>query len=119
MANNREFFLTRWLKRIFCGPEQEIKDIMQEEQMETPFRSMLKKFLGKHTVRIGLTGFLLIFLFVLIGPSYWILDLSEQDSTLINLPPSQSMMKIPAACFLNVQFEASFFTLRVSHNALS
>lgn len=57
---------------------------------------MARAFFSKHTVRIGLAGFLLIFLFVLIGPSYWVLDLSEQDSTLINLPPSSNFMAVPA-----------------------
>ena len=96
MAKNNEFFLSRWFKRAFLGSDREVKDIMQEEQVETPFRTMAKNFFAKHTVRIGLTGFILIFLFVLIGPRYWVLDLSEQDSTLVNLPPSQNMMKIPS-----------------------
>ena len=97
MAKNHEFFLSRWFKRMFCGPAREIRDVMEEERVETPFRTVTRNFLSKHTVRIGLTGFIMIFLLVLIGPYYWILDLSEQDSTLINLPPSQSMMNIPAA----------------------
>lgn len=95
--NKRGFFLTRWLKRGVLGSDREIRDIMQEEQVQTPFRTMAKKFFAKHTVRIGLCGFILIFLFVLIGPSIWKLDLSEQDSTLVNLPPSNNMMSIPGA----------------------
>lgn len=94
-TNKKGFFLTRWFKRMFLGHDQEVRDIMKEEQVQTPFRTMLKAFLSKHTVRIGLIGFLLIFLFVLIGPSYWVLDLSEQDSTLINLPPSNNFMAVP------------------------
>lgn len=97
MAKNNEFFLFRWFKRSFHGSDQEVRDIMQEEQVETPFKTMAKNFFAKHTVRVGLTGFILVFLFVLIGPHYWVLDLSEQDSTLINLPPSNNMMKIPSA----------------------
>ena len=97
MANNHEFFLSRWFKRAFRGSAQEVKDIMQEEQVETPFKTMAKNFFAKRTVRVGLTGFILIFLFVLIGPHYWVLDLSEQDSTLVNLPPSHNMMNIPSA----------------------
>ena len=89
------FFLTRWFKRAFLGSDQEVKDIMQEEQVQTPFKTMVKAFFSKHTVRVGLIGFFLIFLLVLIGPRYWVLDLGEQDSTLVNLPPSQNMMSIP------------------------
>ncbi len=77
------------------GSDGEVRDIMQEEQVQTPVRTMIRNFFSKTTVRIGLTGFILIFLFVLIGPRYWVLDLSEQDSTLVNLPPSQNMMNVP------------------------
>ncbi len=96
MAKKKGFFLTRWLKRGVIGSDQEVKDIMQEEQVQTPFRTMARNFFGKLTVRIGLCGFILIFLFVLIGPRYWVLDLSDQDSTLTNLPPTQNMMSVPA-----------------------
>ena len=96
MAKKKGFFLTRWLKRGAMGADEEVRDIMQEEQVQTPFRTMLKAFLSKNTVRVGLIGFILIFLFVLIGPSYWKLDLSEQDSTLINLPPSNNFMAVPS-----------------------
>ena len=97
MAGNKKgFFLTRWLKRMFMGNDGEVRDILKEEQVQTPFRTMAKAFFAKNTVRVGLCGFILIFLFVLIGPSIWVLDLSEQDSTLINLPPSNNMMSIPS-----------------------
>ena len=96
MASNKKgFFLVRWFKRMFMGPDKEVVDIMQEEQLQTPFKTMMKKFLKKKTVVFALSMFLLIFAFVLIGPRYWVLDLSEQDSTLTNLPPGYNMMSIP------------------------
>ena len=96
MAKNKKgFFLTRWIKRAFMGSDQEVRDIMKEEQVQTPFRTMARAFFANHTVQVCLCGFVLVFLFVLIGPSIWVLDLSEQDSTLINLPPSNDMMSIP------------------------
>ena len=61
MTKKKGFFLTRWFKRAFIGNDQEVRDIMKEEQVQTPFRTMLKNFLGKVTVRIGLCGFFLIF----------------------------------------------------------
>ncbi len=93
-SNKKEFFLVRWFKRLVVG-RKEVVDIMHEEQLQTPFKTMLKKFLKKKTVIFALTMFLLIFALVLIGPKYWVLDLSEQDSTLINLPPGYNMMSIP------------------------
>ena len=97
MTEQNEFFLFRWFRRAFLGSHQEISGIMQEEQVETPFKTIAKNFLSRHTVRAGIAGFLLIFLFVLIGPHFWVLDLSEQDSTLVNLPPGLDMMNIPSA----------------------
>lgn len=94
-SNKKEFFLVRWFKRAFFGSHKEVVDVMQEEQLQTPFKTMLKKFLKKKTVIFALTTFLLIFAFVLIGPHYWVLDLSEQDSTLINQPPGYNMMSLP------------------------
>lgn len=92
--NKKEFFLVRWFKRLFLG-HKEVLDVMQEEQMQTPFRTALKKFLHKKTVVFAMVVFLSIFALVLIGPRYWVLDLSEQDSTLTNLPPGYNMMKLP------------------------
>ncbi len=93
--NKKEFFLVRWFKRMFMGHSKEVVDIMHEEQLQTPFKTMAKKFLKKKTVVFALSMFVLIFALVLIGPRYWVLDLSEQDSTLINLPPGYTMMKLP------------------------
>ncbi len=92
----KEFFLVRWFKRTFLG-QKEVVDLLTEEQMQTPFKTMAKKFLNKGTVRFALITFLLIFALVLVGPRFLVLDLSEQDSTLTNLPPGFSMMKIPSA----------------------
>ena len=97
MSDNKkkQFFLVRWFKRMFFGSSKEIQDLLKEEQVQTPLKMMVKNFFGKWTVRIGLSVYLLIFLFVLIGPKFFPLDLSDQDSTLINLPPGYNMMKIP------------------------
>ena len=97
MSENKkkQFFLTRWFKRIFFGSSKEIQDLLKEEQVQTPFKMMAKNFFKKWTVRIGLSVYILIFLFVTIGPRFFPLDLSDQDSTLTNLPPGYNMMKLP------------------------
>ena len=55
MTNKQKkgFFLTRWLKRGVLGHDQEVRDIMQEEQVQTPFKTMAKAFFAKRTVRIA------------------------------------------------------------------
>ncbi len=100
--NKKEFFLVRWFKRMFFGSSKEVMDIMKEEQVQTPFKMMAKNFFKKTTVRIGLTVFILIFLFVSVGPYFFPLDLSDQDSTLINLPPGYTMMSLPKEMQSNV-----------------
>ena len=94
--NKKEFFLVRWFKRMFLGARPELS-MEDEEKIQTPMRQMLSNFLHKPLAMIGLFVFLAIFIFVLIGPKYWVLDLSEQDATLVNLPPSNNMMDVPQA----------------------
>ena len=92
--NKKEFFLVRWFKRMFLGnrPELSMED---EEKIQTPMKQMISNFVHKPLAMTGLIVFLCIFAFVMIGPKYWILDLSEQDVTLTNLPPSNNMMAVP------------------------
>ena len=54
MKNKKGFFLARWFKRAFMGNDHEVRDIMAEEQVQTPFRTMVRNFLGKRTVRVGI-----------------------------------------------------------------
>ena len=90
----KEFFLARWFKRCFLGNREELT-LQQEEQIQTPAKTMLKNFIHKRLAMVGLIGFLVIFVFVLIGPHIWVLDLSDQDSTLTNIPPTSNMMDMP------------------------
>ena len=92
----KEFFLVRWFKRCFLGNREELT-LQQEEQIQTPAKTMLKNFLHKRLAMAGLIGFLVIFVFVLVGPHIWVLDLSDQDSTLTNIPPTSNMMDMPQA----------------------
>ena len=90
----KQFFLVRWFKRCVLGQRQELS-FEEEEQIQTPMRAMLSSFVHRPLAMTGLLVFLAIFVFVLVGPRFWPLDLSDQDSTLTNLPPSSSMMRVP------------------------
>lgn len=95
MAKEKKgFFLTRWLKRCFLGERKELS-YEEEEQIQTPMRAMVSNFVHKPLAMIGLIVFLSIFVFVMVGPKFWPLDLSDQDASLVNLPPSNNMMTIP------------------------
>ena len=91
----KSFFLFRWLKRGVAGNDGEIRDILREEQVQTPFKTMAKAFFHKRTAMVGVVVFLIIFVVVIVGPYIWKLDLSDQDSTMSNIPPGYNLMKVP------------------------
>ena len=95
MSNKKkEFFLVRWFKRCFLGDRAELST-EEEERIQTPMRAMVSSFVHKPLAMMGLIVFLAIFVFVLVGPRIWPLDLSDQDASLTNLPPSNNMMAVP------------------------
>ena len=95
MSNKKkEFFLVRWEKRCFLGDRAELST-EEEERIQTPMRAMVASFVHKPLAMMGLVVFLAIFVFVLVGPRIWPLDLSDQDASLTNLPPSNNMMAVP------------------------
>ena len=97
MSNKKkEFFLVRWFKRCVLGDRAEVS-FEDEEKIQTPMRAMVSSFVHKPLAMMGLIVFLAIFVFVIVGPHYWPLDLSDQDSSLTNLPPSNDMMAVPDA----------------------
>ena len=101
MSNKKkEFFLVRWFKRCFLHEHPELST-EEEEKIQTPMRAMVSNFTHRPLAMFGLIVFLAIFVFVMVGPHIWVLDLSEQDSTLTNLPPSRNMMEVPKALLAN------------------
>lgn len=93
---SRAFFLVRWFRRGVLGRREEIPP-EEEERIQTPMRAMLSAFAHRKLAMGGLIVFLTIFAFVMVGPRFWPLDLSDQDSSLTNLPPSLSLMSLPKA----------------------
>ena len=101
MSNKKKgFFLVRWFKRCFLHERPELST-EEEEKIQTPMRAMVSNFTHRPLAMFGLIVFLAIFVFVMVGPHIWVLDLSEQDSTLTNLPPSSNMMQVPKALLDN------------------
>lgn len=90
------------LRRLF-GNRNKTVDILMEEQIQSPGRMMLNNFLHNRLGMTGLIGFLLIFLFVVIGPVFVKIDLGYSDNTQANVPPSSNMMAIPSALASNVR----------------
>ena len=66
--------------RLFGNRNKE-RSFMEEEQLQSPGRLIAKNFFHNKLGMVGLIVFILIFLFVMIGPLFSKLDLSYQDNT--------------------------------------
>lgn len=82
------------MKRLFGTNKKEL-DLFEEEQMQSPFRTVVANFKENRLAMTALTVFLVIFLFVLIGPKFMPIDLSYQEGTQKNISPGWDMMKLP------------------------
>lgn len=91
-----------FLRRLFGNRNKET-DLLQEEQIQSPGKMMLSNFLHNKLGMTGLIVFLLIFIFVFIGPYLFQIDLGESDNTQIHVPPINSMLSVPAGLEGNVQ----------------
>jgi len=89
-------------KRLFGKRDAEI-DIMQEEALQSPMRTIVKNFMENKLAMAGLIIFSLIFLTVLIGPIFNPIDLSDKEETQINVAPGMDMMDVPAELEGNVK----------------
>lgn len=89
---NNKSFLSLLLGRMI-GKRTET-DLLIEEQMQSPFRTMVQNFIGNKVAMIGFVVFVLIFGFVLIAPFFFKLDLSYNESSQINISPGLDLMKV-------------------------
>ncbi|MBQ3104543.1 MAG: ABC transporter permease subunit [Lachnospiraceae bacterium] len=80
--------------RLFGNRKKEMS-FLEEEQVQSPGRIVLRNFLHNPLGMTGLIVFLVIFAFVMIAPRYIKLDLSYQDNTQVNVPPTMSLMELP------------------------
>ena len=84
------------LSRLFGNRNKTVEDLMKEEQIQSPGKMMLNNFLHNKLGMTGLVVFLLILLFVVIGPLFLPIDLGDTDGTQQNVPPSRNMLSVPA-----------------------
>lgn len=94
-AGKKKNPVRRWFSRFFFGPSKEIEDLMKEEQVQSPMRTVLRNFRENKLAMTGLIIFLMIFLFVMIAPLFVPIDLGFSDSTQSNVAPGYDMMKYP------------------------
>ena len=95
MAKEKKNTSKPGLFSMLFGDRNKSRSVLEEEQVQSPGRLVLKNFLHNPLGMIGLIVFLCIFLFVMIGPRFFPLDLSYQDNTQTNVPPTMEMMSPP------------------------
>jgi len=69
--------------------------ILEEEQVQSPFRTMVKEFFRRKLTIVGLIGFFTMLLASTILPFFFPIDLRDQDAGQVNQGPSMNMMRIP------------------------
>ncbi|MDO4566944.1 MAG: ABC transporter permease subunit [Oscillospiraceae bacterium] len=94
MSKEKKRTRSTLLQRLF-GNRNKTLSFMEEEQLQSPGRVVFKKFVSNKLGMIGLIVFLCIFLFVMIGPRFFVLNLSYEDNTQKNVPPMMSMLSPP------------------------
>lgn len=97
---------TSIIKRLFG--KREVKDIFQEEQIQGPWRTVMKTFFSKKLNMFSLGVFLIIALSLVIFPFFKPVVLSDQETTQQDMAPGRSMMKIPAGDYRVISQGKSF-----------
>ncbi len=87
---------SRMFRRIFLGSKRELS-ILEEEQMQSPFRTVVRNFRQNKIAMIGSIVFLLIFLSCFILPIFYPLDVTYQDVSQQNVAPGFTMTSVPSA----------------------
>ncbi|MBM6921556.1 ABC transporter permease subunit [Phocea massiliensis] len=82
------------LSRIFLGSKRELS-ILEEEQMQSPFRTVVRNFRQNKIAMIGSITFLVIFLSCFILPIFYPLDTTYQDVSQQNIAPGFTMTSVP------------------------
>jgi len=99
--DKKNSFLSLLFTKLFGGKEK--LSILEEEQMQSPFRTIIKNFMDNKISMSGVIVFLLIFAFVIIGPIFLPQDLSFTESTQRNVGVGLDLMKYPEELKGNVQ----------------
>ncbi len=90
---------TFWFKQMFLGDNIASKelDVMFEEQVQSPFRTIMENFFANKTAMFGLYAIVAIMLLCFILPIFFPMNLYYNDSTQQDISPGFNFMKIPKA----------------------
>lgn len=98
---SKEHFLLAVIKPLF-GIKSRTLSLMEEEQVQSPGRTVLREFFRRKMTIVGLVGFLTMFSLAIILPFFFPMVLHDFDTGQFNQPPSRNMMRLPGALVGNV-----------------
>ncbi len=75
--------------------EKEQRSVLEEEQMQSPFRTIIKNLLENKLAMGGLIVFVSIFVMCFVLPIWFHQDLNYQDPTQKNIAPGFSFLDVP------------------------
>lgn len=118
--NNKKkdsFFLSL-LKNLFGKRSEKELDIMQEEAIQSPLRTVIKNFVENKLAMTGLIVFILIFAIVLVGPYFYPISMNDREDTQTNVAPGMNLMDIPDELAGNIRdiSVGSTFSVGVDNN---
>lgn len=86
-------FISLLFMSLFAG--KKTLSLMEEEQVQSPFRTIVRTYRSNKIAMAGLIIFVLIFVTVLVGPLFRPIELSFLESTQMNVAPGLDLMKFP------------------------
>lgn len=90
----KKSFLSLLFGNLFGGNKSSLS-IMEEEQVQSPLKTIIKTFRANKVAMTGLIIFLSIFVTVMVGPLIMPIDLSFSEISQQNIAPGFDMMDIP------------------------
>lgn len=93
-----------FLSRLFGGRKNnEVMNNLQEEALQSPMRTIIRKYMENKLSMAALIIFLVLFLIVLVGPVFDPISLSEKEETQTNVAPERNMLDVPKKLQGNVK----------------
>ena len=100
--NKSPSFIRLLFIKLFGGKKQKA-NILEEEQMQTPTRTVINNFKSNKVSMVAVFVFLLILVIVVIGPRFFLMDLSYAESSQVHVPPGLDLMDYPKSLEGNVR----------------
>ncbi len=106
------------LKGLFLGSKHLEVDALKEEELQSPFRLMVKNFVSNKIAMTGTIIFSIILIISLVLPFIFPIDTTFQDGTQKNVKPGFSIMKVPKKLSNNVKkiSVGSTYSLGIDNN---